>query len=162
MEELQAHASIARDSSLSDESVLLLENGDVVELVADTALVVGKMRPEEICVDGSTIGAVDEKTLRERRQLAEAGVISGVVVVDAFTGQLVGEPVGEMRGVPIDHFASARAVGLLRDVASDWSSQDLHDLNELKAAMRRELTRWIKRAYSLQPIVAVTALSVPS
>jgi ribonuclease J len=65
---LRAHARIAYEVEMSDDQVILLENGDVLDLVDGQAVVVGKYPYSNIYVDGGTIGLVDESTLRERRR----------------------------------------------------------------------------------------------
>ena len=141
---------------MSDDQVVLIENGDVLDLVGEQAVVVGKYPFSNIYVDGSTIGLVDESTLRERRRLAESGVVSVALIVDAASGQQVLEPVVSLRGVPVDSFDSAET-GKVADIAAKrWLESGAGDFQQLDRMVRRALEKWVYEVYSIRPVVLVS------
>jgi len=153
---LRAHARIAHETNMSDDQVILIENGDVLDLVGEQAVVVGKYPFSNIYVDGSTIGLVDESTLRERRRLAESGVVSVALIVDAASGQQVLEPVVSLRGVPVDSFDSVET-GKVADIAAKrWLETAAGDFQQLDRMVRRALEKWVYEAYSIRPVVLVS------
>ena len=83
------HAELARQSGMADEDILILENGDVLELEADNAEVVDKVPTGMVFVDGSELGDPEGVVLRDRQQLAADGILIAVVTVDAQTGDSV-------------------------------------------------------------------------
>src|SRR6476619_2304576 len=85
---LQAHAELGRRGGLDDESIILIRNGDVVDLIRDVALVAGSFPYVNTYVDGDTLGRVSERTLEERRRLADSGVISASLALGDKTGDL--------------------------------------------------------------------------
>jgi ribonuclease J len=158
---LRAHARLAYEAEMSADQVILLENGDVLDLVDGQAVVVGKYPYSNIYVDGSTIGLVDESTLRERRRLAESGVVSVALIVDAASGQLLGEPVVSLRGVPVDPFDSVET-GKVADVAAKrWLESAGDDFQQLERMVRRALEKWVYDAYSIRPVVLVSVVKSP-
>jgi ribonuclease J len=83
------HAELARQSGMADEDILILENGDVLELEADNAEVVDKVPTGMVFVDCSELGDPEGVVLRDRQQLAADGILIAVVTVDAQTGDSV-------------------------------------------------------------------------
>ena len=63
------HAELAREAGVPDENIFLLDNGDVLEITADSAAVTGKVPAGMMFVDGLQIGGAEHVVLRERQQL---------------------------------------------------------------------------------------------
>ena len=146
---------------MSDDQVILLENGDVLDLINGEALVVGKYPYNNIYVDGSTIGLVDESTLRERRRLAESGVVAVALIVDANSGQLLVDPVVSLRGVPVDPFDSVETGKVADSAAKRWLESAPGDFPQLERMARRALEKWVYDAYSIRPVVLVSVVKSP-
>ncbi len=92
------HAQLARESGLGDEDIFILENGDMLELRADDAEIVDKVPTGMVFVDGYEIGHAEGLVLRDRRQLADDGILIAVVTIDAQTGDSVAPPELVARG----------------------------------------------------------------
>jgi ribonuclease J len=72
---LAAHAQLAREAGVPDERIVLAENGSVVELSADGVAIVDEIESGVTFVDGLGVGDVHDVALRDRRRLAEDGVL---------------------------------------------------------------------------------------
>ena len=83
------HAGLARESGIGDESIFILENGDVLELGPDDGDIVDKVHSGMVFVDGFELGDEAGLVLRDRQQLAEDGILIAVVTVDQQSGQSV-------------------------------------------------------------------------
>src|SRR5882762_6325065 len=83
----------------AEENIILIENGDVLELDGERAAVIDKREIGRTFIDDSGFEEIGSNTVRERRQLAYEGTISLVVTVDDETGELVGDPQIIARGV---------------------------------------------------------------
>ncbi|HET6493861.1 MAG TPA: ribonuclease J [Thermoleophilia bacterium] len=92
------HAQLARESGLRDEDIIILENGDVLELDAENAEIVGKVAAGMVFVDGFELGGEEGIVLRDRQQLAGDGILIAVVTVDAQDGRSVAPPELVARG----------------------------------------------------------------
>jgi len=109
---LKRHAFLARDVGVPEENILIVENGEVVELVD------GKLRKGEripggyVFVDGQSIGDIDHGIMREREKLAKGGIFLIDLNVDKYSGRLLGEPEILTRGF----LSPDEANGLLPDV----------------------------------------------
>jgi ribonuclease J len=99
---LAAHAQLARDAGLSDEQIVIAENGSVVELTPDGVRIADRIDAGVTLVDGLGVGDVEDVALRDRRRLSEDGVLIVVttVAVDDGAGdiappELIARGVGE-------------------------------------------------------------------
>jgi ribonuclease J len=72
---LAAHAQLAREGGVEDDRIVLAENGTVVELRDGEARIVGEVEAGVTFVDGLGVGDVHDVALRDRRKLAEDGVL---------------------------------------------------------------------------------------
>jgi len=92
------HAQLAQRSGMPPENIFVLENGDVLELGADKGEVVGKVQAGMVFVDGFELSGADGLVLRDRRRLADDGILIAVVTVDEQSGALVAPPELVARG----------------------------------------------------------------
>jgi ribonuclease J len=90
---LAAHGRLAADAGLPAESIVLAENGSVVELEQGRApRIVDRIDQGVTFVDGLGVGDVQDVALRDRRHLAEDGVLILVATVAASNGVAAAEP----------------------------------------------------------------------
>jgi ribonuclease J len=92
------HAGLARQGGIGDESIFILENGDVLEIDEDNADIVDKVPTGMVFVDGYEIGDAGGLVLRDRQQLAGDGILIAVVTIDGQTGDTVAPPELVARG----------------------------------------------------------------
>ncbi|MBA2476813.1 MAG: ribonuclease J [Actinobacteria bacterium] len=81
---LAAHAQLARDSGVPANSIVMAENGSVVELSPRGVQIVGQVESGVTFVDGLGVGDVRDVALRDRRRLSEDGVL--IVVATLASG----------------------------------------------------------------------------
>jgi ribonuclease J len=97
--QLHHHAELARQAGVAPGNVLMVEDGRSVEVDADS------IRPGEpvgagfVFVDGLGVGDVEEVVLRDRRRLAQDGVLLVTVAVDRESGELRAGPEIVSRGL---------------------------------------------------------------
>jgi ribonuclease J len=83
---LAAHAQLAREGGVQDDRIILAENGTVVELREGVARIVDEVQAGVTFVDGLGVGDVHDVALRDRRKLAEDGVLIVVATLAAQDG----------------------------------------------------------------------------
>ena len=89
---LNAHADLAETMGVEPENINVLEDGDVLEVYADSAEVVEHLPAGHVFVDGLRLWNVGSAVLRDRRHLARDGFVVVALTLDEDTGGLVGEP----------------------------------------------------------------------
>lgn len=90
---LVSHAQLARENGLPEKNVLVVENGQIINLSPEKIFIEKeKVAANYVMVDGLGIGDVGEVVLRDRQMLAEDGMFVIVAVVDRQTGKVKGSP----------------------------------------------------------------------
>ncbi|MEI6378979.1 MAG: ribonuclease J [Candidatus Falkowbacteria bacterium] len=94
---LQAHADLARQVGIPEANIFVGDNGQVLEvqkMSKDTRVVLTKEKvpTDYVMVDGLGVGDVSEVVLRDRKAMAEDGMIVIITTIDNATGDLIGSP----------------------------------------------------------------------
>jgi len=94
---LRAHAELAEQVGIPRENIFVADNGQVVEFFRQGRQVVGKLTKEKVptdyvMVDGLGVGDVSNIVLRDRRVMAEDGMIVVIATIDSKTGEPIGNP----------------------------------------------------------------------
>jgi ribonuclease J len=89
---LAAHAKLAREAGVPDDRILIAENGSVVELARGGARLVDKVDAGVTFVDGLRVGDVQDVALRDRRRLADDGVLIVVTTLASSDGGEIAPP----------------------------------------------------------------------
>ena len=89
---LRAHARLAMQQGVPQESIFVVENGMVVEADKGGVRVGERVPGGYVFVDGSGVGDVGRTVMKDRETLARDGFMIVVVNLDEETGELIGEP----------------------------------------------------------------------
>jgi len=89
---LAAHAKLAREAGVPDERIILADNGSVVELARGGARLVDQVEAGITFVDGLRIGDIQDVALRDRRRLADDGVLIVVTTLASSDGGDIAPP----------------------------------------------------------------------
>ncbi|AUT03889.1 ribonuclease J [Nostoc sp. CENA543] len=162
---LVKHADTARKMGVPAENMVIIQNGDVIELTEESIRVGGKVPSGIELVDTTSSGMVSAKVLQERQRMAEEGIVTIAAAID-WQGKLMAKPEIHLRGVVtsversllqkwvqqrIEEILSVRwtefSTGTAEQPQVDWGG--LHD------TLERELHRSIKRELQCQPSVTL-------
>jgi ribonuclease J len=120
---LAAHARLAAEGGVADDRIVLAENGAIVELSPTGVEVVGRIEAGVTFVDGLGVGDVRDVALRDRRHLAEDGVLIVVATLAGSNGRVAGPPELIARGFaehePLFEEMRAEAERVLHDLLDD-------------------------------------------
>src|SRR5204862_3995713 len=124
--------------------ILLTENGDVLHLDADGARIAGKAPVGRVLIDDTRTGEVGDEVLRDRRHLAEDGLVVPVVAINKQTGALEGVPEIITRAFVMEDSQAllADAVRMLSEVVEQVSIEERTDHGLIKERLRVELRRF--------------------
>jgi len=98
LHQLKRHATLARQVGIPEENIVVVENGQTVEL-GEGKISLGERIPGGyIFVEGESVGEIDLDVMREREQLARSGIVFVIVALDKYSNRLLREPEVITRG----------------------------------------------------------------
>ncbi len=160
---LSHHARLAEEMGVDSNGILLAEDGDVVELTAQGVDFVGEVPAGYLYVDG-IVGDVGHGVLRDRRVLAEEGVVVLVVTVDAKSGEICSGPEIITRGWVYapeaeDLLGEARqaVVAALEEIADAGGAVDFENL---RRRARQALGRFVSERTRRRPMIVPIVMEV--
>ena len=153
---LYHHANLARALGMSDDNIVMVEIGDVIELGADSIDVTGVAPSGNVLIDGLGIGDVGAVVLRDRKHLAEDGLLIVVMGLDHDLGTVVSGPDIISRGFVYvresDGLVEGAREAALRAIEA-FGPIDATDWNRLKNDVRESVQRYIFDAIKRNPMI---------
>ncbi len=147
----------------SDDNIILIENGDLLEIDEFGARVVEKHVLHKTFIDEESSGEMEYDVVRERKKLAYGGAISLVVTVDKSTHQLSGDPQITLNGVaginPANGFA-AHARQAVIDAVSEMKHEHIADKTVFKENLRIHMKRFVQKQLGTKPVIVTTVVEV--
>jgi ribonuclease J len=152
---LLRHARLAIEMGVDRHNVLLCEDGDQVTLNAQGLEFDGEVPAGYLFVDG-IVGDIGQGVLRDRRILAEEGVVVVVVGVDEHTGEILTGPEIITRGWIHAEEAEAlleEARGVVSQSIADAVASGVFDRDTLRRVMRRALGKLVSERTKRRPMI---------
>jgi len=152
--QLLQHAELAKEAGVSDDRVVVVEDGEAVELDAQSIQRGEKISTGLVFVDGLGVGDVEQVVLRDRRHLAEDGILVVTLALDRDTGSLRAGPDLLSRGV-IEPELSTHLMADARKAAVDVIKRlaDSRDVNILQEAIHDAVSKTVWRQTRRRPMV---------
>jgi len=150
---LVANGALAVRTGVPAERVVLAEDGVVVDLANGQARIVGAVPCGYVYVDGSSVGALTEVELKDRRILGEEGFISIFAVVDSATGRVVAGPHIQARGFAEDDAVFEEILPQIKDALEESARGGASDAHQLQQVMRRVMGRWASGRLKRRPMI---------
>lgn len=157
---LKKHAELAMNLGMNKDDIFTLETGQVLELSDKSAAISGRVRCGSVYVDGIGVGDVGNIVLRDRKNLAQDGMLTIVATIEKETYSIIAGPDIITRG-----FVYAKESEELINEAKEIARRELENCLEnqiiewylLKANMKKALEKYLyektKRRPSIIPII---------
>jgi ribonuclease J len=146
-----------------EEDIILIENGDVLELDGERAAVINKREIGRTFIDDTGFEQIERETVRERKQMAAEGIVTLIVTIDGETGELQATPEIVVRGVQgfDGQNGSLKDAQRVIEAAVTGASRDmLADQTLLKEHVRVELKRFIQKLTGARPVIMPVVVQV--
>jgi len=153
--QLLLHSEIAHDAGIADDRIIVVEDGQSVELDADSLKRGDKIATGLIYVDGLGVGDVEQVVLRDRRHLAEDGILVVTLTLDRDAGTVRVGPDLISRGL-IEPELSTKLMADARTavIQSIGRLAETHaDINLLKEAIHDAVSKTVWRQTRRRPMV---------
>ena len=160
--QLVQHAEVAREAGLDDDRIIVVEDGEAVELDSESIHRGAKVSTGLVFVDGLGVGDVEKVVLRDRRHLAEDGILIVTLTVDRETAIVRAGPDLISRGV-IEPELSSKLMADAREaaMASIARLADTHaDMNTLREAIHDAVTQTVWKKTRRRPMVIPVVLEL--
>jgi ribonuclease J len=150
---LVANAELAVRTGVPEDRVLIAEDGVVIDLVDGRAKITGKVPAGYVYVEGMTVGGTTEASLKDRRTLAEEGVITVVALVDADTGQLAEPPDFLARGFGEGSASFSGVIPLIEKALAKAAAEGIGEPRQLEQLIVRAVEGWAFKTYRRNPMI---------
>ena len=150
------HAELAHIMGVDTNHTVIAENGSVIELSRKTIKLADSVPAGRVFVDGSGVGDVGSVVLRDRKKLAEDGMIVVALVLSERDGGLIGAPEIITRGFVYEKDSAELLDEVRRVVNESLAScrhQRISDLNGIKNKIRTNLTGYLSKATRRSPMI---------
>lgn len=161
--QLAMHKAIAKEAGIPEERIFLVESGDVLQLDKEGLKKVERVSAGYVYVDGLGIGDVGDVVLRDRRLLADDGVIVCVVTIDSQTGALLAGPDVISRGFVYEDEATeflSKARAEIRESLAGLAQDEITDWDAVRRAVRRSLGKFVWNETRRRPIILPVVMEV--
>ena len=153
---LQIHSQLAQDMGMDRNHIAIADNGSVIEITAKTIKLGGTVPSGEVYVDGSGVGDVGAVVMRDRKRLAEDGMVVVVLPISAHDGNLLSEPEIITRGfiyVKESGDLMKELQSVARDAAENVSRKRGRDDGELKGSVKSAVSSYLFKTTKRNPMV---------
>ncbi len=157
---LAKHAQIARSMGIAEENIIIGEIGNVIEMDDNSIRIASQVQAGRVMVDGLGVGDVGSIVLRDRRHLAQDGLIIVVIGIERISNAVVSGPDIISRGFVYVRESEAlmeEARQVILRALDQCSSRDLREWGTLKTKLRDVLSDYIygktKRSPMILPII---------
>ncbi|AKL95248.1 ribonuclease J 1 [Clostridium aceticum] len=160
---LKQHAKLAENLGMDRENIFTLQNGNIVEITKDYAKLAGNVPAGPVLVDGLGVGDVGNIVLRDRKHLAEDGLMVVVVTISKENGKIVAGPDIISRG-----FVYVRESEVLMDEArqivkaalEQCEQQNIKEWAVLKSSIRDALKDFLYEKTKRRPMILPVIMEV--
>jgi ribonuclease J len=150
---LRANADLAISTGIDPKRVVMADDGVVVDLVDGHATVAGKVPAGYVYVEGVTVGGATEAHLKDRRALAEEGVLTVVTLIDVDTGKLAEPPDFLARGFVHDDSTFDSVLAPIEQALQRAADEGIGETHQLEQLIGQAVGSWAHRTFRRSPLV---------
>ncbi|MGH9775024.1 MAG: ribonuclease J [Candidatus Acidiferrales bacterium] len=161
--QLFRHAALAHQVGVAAENVMLLETGQPVEFNSEGAFRREPVAAGRVCVDSGSLEELEEFVIRDRRHLAEDGIVVPIIAIDKHTGRMEAQPEIVTRGfLPSEDGAELRALAceVILKTLEQSNAEEKSDWSVVKEKIRVDLKRFLNKQTSKRPLILPVILEV--
>ncbi len=153
---LLKHADLAEAMGIPSDNIVIADNGSLIEISDKHIKRIGSVPAGQTLIDGSGVGDVGSTVLRDRKHLAEDGIIIVVACVDSVTGELVSGPDIVSRGFVFVRESTDlidEAQKTAYDTIMKCHDRNIYDWGTIKNRMRDDISRLMYERTKRYPMV---------
>ena len=147
----------------SDDNIILIENGDMLEIDEFGARIVERHELHKTFIDEESMEEIEYETIRERKRLAYGGAISLVVTINKKTNQLAGDPqisFNGVAGIDVSNGFASDAREAVSKAISEMKPGQIADTAVFRENLRIHLKRFVQQKLQGKPVIVTTVVEV--
>ena len=160
---LQIHGKLAQQMGIAPKNICIAEIGNVIELTGKTWKINQTIPAGQVFVDGTGVGDVGSVVLRDRKHLAEDGMIVVCVSINAQDGGVITGPDIITRGF-IYVKESEELMDNLREVSMEaierCQRKRIRDWNTIKSAIKNDLSGYLYKTTKRNPMILPVIMEI--
>lgn len=160
---LMKHAMLARQMGIPEENILIADNGNVIELTKNSLKTTETVQAGRVLVDGLGVGDVGSIVLRDRKHLADDGIIIIAVSIDGVTREVVAGPDVVSRGF-VYVKESERLMhdidNLVCDILESCYIDGIKDWSTIKTRIKDRTARFVSAKTRRSPMILPIIMEV--
>jgi len=144
-------------------NVLVAENGDVLRFDRAGGWIADKVPAGRVFIDGAARSGLGDEVLRDRRHLAEDGLVVPVLAINKQSGMLEGVPDLITRGLGVEAGADSPlrdAARLITELVESASLEERTDYGMMKDKISVELRRFFRKRLGQRPLVLPVIMEI--
>ena len=151
---LKKHVKLARSLGMKEANMLIAELGDTVELTHKTMKTGEKFQFGARYIDGLSIDDT-QTVVRDRKRLAEDGLIVAVCCVSGFSGEIMQEPDIINKGSLLSDVQVVEAKKIVYKTIEEFDIKAAvsSDMTEIRNAIRKNLRNYVFKATKKNPMI---------
>ena len=163
LKHLRKHAGLALSMGIPKENILIADNGRVAEISKNALRCTSTVPAGRVFVDGYGVGDVGSVVLRDRKHLAQDGLVIVAVCIDRESGMIVSGPDVVTRGF-VYVKESEELINAAREVAVEaieaQTDGGYFDWNSIKASLRDEISHLMYERTKRSPMILPVIMEV--
>ena len=163
LKHLRKHAGLALSMGIPKENILIADNGRVAEISKKALRCTSTVPAGRVFVDGYGVGDVGSVVLRDRKHLAQDGLVIVAVCIDRESGMIVSGPDVVTRGF-VYVKESEELINAAREVAVEaieaQTDGGYFDWNSIKASIRDEISHLMYERTKRSPMILPVIMEV--
>jgi ribonuclease J len=152
-----AHGRLAQESGVPASSIVIAENGDVVELSQAGVRISGRVESGVTFVDGLGVGDISDVAIRDRRHMSEDGVL---IVVTTLTGDGASHPELITRGFAESEELLAEMRQEAHEIVSGLLAEDIREIKLLQEHIHDGIGQLIYDRTHRRPMILPVVVEV--
>ena len=156
-----AYFELARQMGYRDEQMFMLENGAVLRIENGIATLGEKVPAGRLLIEEGVEGGVPESLIRDRRHIAQEGILVALITVRAQTGELVDDPQFILRGFEWQNEVQPElAREAVLQTLGKMSPPEISDWDNIREELTQVLRRFCRKHLSRRPMVVTVVTEV--
>lgn len=155
-------AQVFEEMGFGKNKILLLEEGDELEMKKEGARLSGKLELQNVYVDGLGIGDIGHVVLRDRKVMSEEGVVVVVVPIDQHSGKMAGSVDIISRGFVFENMAADLLQEAKQTVADSLQkhTKKIQDWRFIRKMIEEDLGNFFYQMTERRPMVLPVVVEV--